>query len=91
MLAWRTMRPDDIRAHLRREPFQPIRVYISDGSKYEVRHPELMLVTRTEVVIAIDPGDDQIPDHKVFCDPVHITQIEPVNGQRRRNTRRGRG
>ena len=84
------MRPDDIRAHLRREPFQPIRVYISDGSKYDVRHPELMLVTRTEVVIALDPGDDQIPEHKIFCDPVHITQIEPVNGRRRKNTRGGR-
>lgn len=81
------MRPDDIRAHLRREPFQPIRVYISDGSKYDVRHPELMMVTRTEVVIALDPGNDKIPEHKIFCDPVHITQIEPVNGQRRRASR----
>jgi len=78
------MRPDDIRAHLRRQPFHPIRVYISDGSKYDVRHPELMLVTRTEVVIAIDPGDDRIPERKVFCDPVHITRIEPVNGTKRK-------
>jgi hypothetical protein len=84
------MRPDDIRAHLRRKPFQPIRVYISDGSKYDVPHPELMLVTRTEVVIALDPGSDKIPEHKIFCDPVHITQIEPVNGQRRGKPRGGR-
>ena len=78
------MRPDDIRAHLRREPFQPVRVYISDGSKYDVRHPEMMLVMRTEVIIAIDPGQDAIPDHKVFCDPIHITRFEPVNGQKRK-------
>lgn len=80
------MRPDDIRTHLRRQPFQPLRIYISDGSKYEVRHPELMLVTRTEVVIALDPGSDKIPEHKIFCDPVHITQIEPVNGHRRKRS-----
>lgn len=84
------MRADDIRSHLRRQPFQPIRVYISDGSKYDVRHPELMLVTRTEVVIALDPGSDKVPEHKVFCDPVHITQIEPVNGHRKRQVRRKR-
>ncbi|MFH1110013.1 MAG: hypothetical protein V1790_12595 [Planctomycetota bacterium] len=84
MIAWRTMKPDDIRAHLRLQPFQPIRVYISDGSKYEVRPPELMPVTKTEVVIAIDPGDDGIPERKVFCDPVHITRIEPVNGTKRK-------
>jgi hypothetical protein len=81
------MRPDDIRAHLRRRPFQPIRLYISNGPKYEVRHPELMLVTRSEVVIALDPGNDKIPEHKVFYDPVHIKQIESVNGQRRRTAR----
>ena len=82
------MRPDDIRAHLRREPFQPIRVYVSDGSKYDVRHPELMLVTRSEVIVALDPGDDEIPEHKVFCDPVHITRIEPVNGRKRKPRRK---
>jgi hypothetical protein len=44
----------------------------------------MMLVTRTEVIIAIDPGRDEIPDRKVFCDPIHITRIEPVNGQKRK-------
>jgi len=74
------MRADEIRAHLRKQPFRPIRVFISDGSYYDVRHPELMLVTRTEVVIAMDAGDDQIPERSAYCDPVHITRIEPING-----------
>jgi len=76
------MRPDDIRTHLRRQRFQPVRVYVSDGSSYDVRHPELMLITRTEVIIGIDPGDDRVPERKVFCDPVHITRIEPIDGIR---------
>jgi len=77
------MRPDDLREHLRRSPFQPLRVYLSDGSSYEVRHPEMMLVTRSEVIIAIDPGDDAVPEKKVFCDPIHITRVEPTNGDGR--------
>jgi len=56
------VRPDKIRAHLKRRPFQPIRVYTSDGSSYGIRHPEMMFVTRREMVIWLDPGDDRIPD-----------------------------
>lgn len=79
------MRADEIRAHLRRQPFRPIRVYISDGSSYEVGHPEMMFVTRTEVVIGLDPGDGDIPERSVYCDPVHITRIEPLDGKKRKS------
>ena len=84
------MRPDQIRAHLRKQPFRPIRLYVSDGSSYEVHHPELALVTRAEVVIALDPGDDEIPEQSVYCNPVHITRIEPLNGTGRKRTTRRR-
>ncbi len=78
------MRADEIRAPLRKHPFRPIRVYISDGSSYDVRHPELMFVTRSEVVIALDPGNDAVPERSVYYDPVHITRIEPLNGRKRK-------
>ena len=74
------MRPDEIRAHLHKRPFQPIRIFVSDGSSYDVRHPEMMFVTRREVVIGLDAGDDRIPERSAYCDPVHITRIEPIDG-----------
>ena len=37
-------------------PFRPLRIFISDGESYEVRHPEMMLVTKTRVVIALPNG-----------------------------------
>ena len=78
------MGPNGIRAHLRKQPFRPIRIYVSDGSSYDVRHPELMLVTRTEVIIALDPGNDAVPERSVYCDPMHITRIEPVDRGKRK-------
>jgi hypothetical protein len=78
------MRPVEIRSHLRRQPFRPIRIYISDGSSYDIRHPELALVTRTEVIIALDAGDDEIPERSVYCDPIHVTRIEPLDGTKRK-------
>jgi hypothetical protein len=78
------MRPDQIRDHLRKVPFRAIRIFISDGSSYDVRHPEMMLITRTEVAIALDPGDGEMPDRSVYCDPVHVTRIEPLSGNNRK-------
>lgn len=83
------MRPDAIRAHLRKQPFRPIRVYVSDESFYDVRHPEMMLVTRTEVVIGLDADDDDIPERSAYCDPIHVTHIEPLHdGKRKRTSKR---
>ncbi len=78
------MRPTEIQAHLRKQPFRPIRVYISDGSSCDVRHPEMAIVSRTEVVIALYAGDDDIPERFAYCDPVHITRIEPLDGAKRK-------
>jgi len=77
------MRADEISEHLRRQPFRPIRVHVSDGSTYGVRHPELMYVSRTEVVIGLDPGTDVIPERSVYRDPILVARIEPINARSR--------
>ena len=76
------MRPKEILTHLRRQPFAPIRVHVSDGASYDVSHPEMMAVTTAVVFIAQPPEADGVPERSVYCDPVHITRIEPLNGTR---------
>ncbi len=75
------MRPEEIRQHLRKQRFRPIRLFVSDGSSHDVRHPELVLVTRTEVTVALDAGDDKLPERSAYLDPLHITRIEPLDGK----------
>lgn len=62
----------------RQQPFPGLRIHISDGQSYEIRHPELMLVTKTKVVIALPASADEVPEKTVYCDPIHITRIEPL-------------
>ena len=57
--------------------FRPLRIFISDGETYEVRHPEMMFVTKTRVVIALPNGED-VPENTVYCDPVQITRVVPM-------------
>ena len=75
------MRLEAIHAHLRKQPFIPFRVFLSNGATHEVRHPEMMWVSRIEVGIALELGEDDIPDRFAYCDPVHIVKLEPINGQ----------
>ena len=78
------MRPARIRDHLKTQPFHPIRVHMSDGSSYDVRHPEMAFVTTTQLMIALKMSVEDLPDKVIFCDPVHVTRIEPFNGDRRK-------
>ncbi len=43
-------------------------------------------VTATQVMIALRMAEDELPDQVVFCDPVHITRLEPLNGTKRRKS-----
>ena len=85
------MRPEEIRSHLRKEPFQPFRLYLSNGLSYDVRHPELMFVGRRDVVIALDLGENDIPEQFAYCDPVHVANIEPLDGDREPKRRSTKG
>ncbi len=68
----------EILERLRQSPFYGLRVHLSDGQMYEIRHPDMMLVTKTVVVIALPGVTDDVPERTVYCDPVHITRIEPL-------------
>ena len=77
------MRPDDIRAHLRKQLFEPFRVFMSDGATYDVRHLGMAAMGRTELHIGLGgsgQGDEELPDRFAYCDPVHVVRIEPIHG-----------
>ena len=84
------MRPQQIQAHLRKQPFVPFRLFLSDGSSYDVRHPEMAAVSRAEVVVGLDVHNGDVPDRFAYCDPVHVVRIEPLDSTkpRRRRTKR---
>ncbi|MGI0148405.1 MAG: hypothetical protein ACREDF_02575 [Thermoplasmata archaeon] len=56
-------------------------MHLSDGTVYEVRHPEMALLTRSTVAIGIEhqPGQG-IADDMIYVSLVHIVRAEHVNG-----------
>lgn len=74
------MRPEGIRAFLRRQPFQPFRITLSDGRNFDVFHPEMAMVGRSTVAIGL-PGpnrNDPIHDHLITMSLLHVMQVEPL-------------
>jgi hypothetical protein len=72
------MRRNELADALGSRPFRPFRIHVSDGSIYEVRHPELVHLTHHAALVCT-PVDDQPPifiERFYLLDLIHITQLE---------------
>jgi hypothetical protein len=80
------MRPEDILELLRTAPFEPFRLHLSAGTAYEVRHPDMVIVERSKLIVAVPDrrGPDGPAEKTVRCALLHITRTEPLNGHVRR-------
>ncbi len=85
------MRTSEIEKQLRQRPFLPFRLRMTDGTAFEVRHPEMLMVSRTIIAVAIHRPRARDPEGIVLCDPVHVIRIEPLSDGRpkaRRSSKR---
>ena len=68
--------------------FKPFRLVMSSGSTYDVPHPEMAFLTKTDILVGIGDMDDGVPAAFKICSLLHVTAIEPLNsngnGTRRR-------
>lgn len=69
------------REMLSRRPFQPVRLTLSSGQSYEIRHPEIAMLTRTSLLIGTDLADDGVPSEFKIVSLLHVTSIEPITSQ----------
>ena len=67
------MTMESIREFIRREPFEPFVIRLSNGESHEVRHPECVAITRSKVVITY-PDED----HVVHCGLIHVNSVETL-------------
>jgi hypothetical protein len=63
---------------LTQRPFRPFRLVMSSGQTYDVRHPEMAMLTRTDLLVGIDITDDGVPAEFKICSLLHVTAVEPL-------------
>lgn len=75
------MRAEEFTELLRTRPFVPLRIHLTDGQYYDVRHPDLVLVLRQRVDIGLQPDPETgVLDRVVHCSLLHIVRVEALAG-----------
>jgi len=73
------MSPEGLQAMLRRRPFIPFRLHLSDHVSYDIRVPELVVVGGSMTFIGIVRNvQSDLFDEPVIIANRHITRLEPL-------------
>ncbi len=67
------MNAETIRDYMRREPFEPFVIRMSNGEVHEIRHPECALVMKTKMIVYYPDND-----RSVTCALVHVNSVETL-------------
>ena len=70
------MRQVSVQEWTRRLPFVPFVVHCSDGVRYEVRHPELVIAALAHIAVTVPAADGDSP--AVVLSYYHVVRIEPL-------------
>lgn len=73
------MRPDELLEEIRKKPFEPFRLHLSDGTSYEVRHPDMVMVGRGKVLVFTPAsGQPGIFERYDAVNLLHVVRLEPI-------------
>ena len=71
------MRAEELLQLVRHRPFIPMRLHMTDGETYEIRHPEMCLVQRQRVDVGLDPDPKSgVLDRVEHLSLIHIVRVE---------------
>jgi hypothetical protein len=68
----------DLRNCVKQNPFVPFRLVLTEGTSYEVRHPEQIMVARDSAVIGLPGDQDDFIETTVLVDLFHVVRLEPI-------------
>lgn len=74
------MQQHELKAAIRKQPFQPFRVHLSNGSSYDVRHPEMAALSRRTLYVLMYGETEDAPDRMIECDVLHVVALETIDG-----------
>jgi hypothetical protein len=73
------MRPEELKELLNIRPFAPLRIHLTDGSTYDIYHPDRVLVLRGRVDIGVAPDpSSEILERVEHCALLHIVRVEQL-------------
>lgn len=79
------MQAEEIQSLLRRQPFEPIRLHLTDGKSFDIRHPDMVILTNRSIEIGVPiRAGSKIAQQVHYCSLLHVVRTEVLNGKSRR-------
>ena len=74
------MPPEELWEKLHKQPFEPFRIHLTDGTSYEILHPELVMGGRRAAIVGVSRAGRELPlyDRHTTVALVHIVRLEPL-------------
>jgi hypothetical protein len=73
------MPPAEFQHLLRRQPFVPFRIYMADGSTYDVRRIEMCMVGLATATVGFpSSADSTLYDHTMILSLRQVVRLEPL-------------
>jgi hypothetical protein len=74
------LRPEDVIKFLQMRPFQPFRIYLTDGKTYDIKHPELLMAGERILVVGLPRAgiDGLVIDSFDTVALMHVVRLEPI-------------
>jgi hypothetical protein len=74
------MRPDELMQLIRKQPFMPLRIHLTDGRKYDIGHPDQIIVLKGRVDVGVEPDPTSgVVDRVEHCSLLHVVRVEELN------------
>ena len=70
----------DLLQFIRQRPFVPFRLMTTDGTAYEIRHPEMLMPGRRLVIVGV-PDNPEVPAfaRTVAVSLLHVQRLDPFD------------
>lgn len=73
------MRAEELMQLIRLKPFQPVRLHLTTGQTYDIRHPEFIIVQRQSAEVGLDPDlKTGVVDRVEYLSLLHIVRVENI-------------
>jgi hypothetical protein len=72
-------KPEEIQARLHERPFRPFRIIGTEGLRYDIRHPDLVLVGSRDLMIGFaTPSKPTLYDRVIRVALIHVVGLEDL-------------
>jgi hypothetical protein len=73
------MSPEALKDHLRKQPFEAFRMVQTDGTSFDVQHPDLRLVGVRHAIVGLPANHKPTMfERTVTLDLLHVIRVEPL-------------